>query len=113
VFPLMAGSNSAFASQLEKIHPMGANPEGGLERSGGQGFGGLDILRVGKLTGQGNGLTLPSMSWGGMITTPGSRLGSSARETDIAETASSNREFALLSTIHFIFCKKLGCLTII
>ncbi|KAM0907159.1 hypothetical protein ACQ4PT_016307 [Festuca glaucescens] len=84
------GSNSAFASPLEKIHPMEANPEGSLERPGGQGFGGLDILRVGKLTGQGNGLTLPSISWGDMITTPGSRLGSSARETAIAETASGN-----------------------
>uniref|UniRef100_A0ACD5ZGB9 Uncharacterized protein n=1 Tax=Avena sativa TaxID=4498 RepID=A0ACD5ZGB9_AVESA len=81
------GSKSVFASPLEK---MGANPEGGLERPGGQGFKGLDILRVGKLMGQGNGSTSPSLSWGDMITTPGSRVGSSARGTSIAETASGN-----------------------
>lgn len=84
------GSKSVFASPLEKIHPMGANPEGGLERPGGQGFKGLDILRIGKLTGQGNGSTLPSMSWGDMITTPGSRLGSSTREMATSETATGN-----------------------
>jgi hypothetical protein len=99
----MAGSKSVFSSPLEKIHTMGANPESGLECPGGQGFKGLDILRVGKLMGQGNGsTTLPSMSWGDVITTPGSRLGSSARETALAETASSNCEFALLSTRSFL-----------
>ncbi|CAM0958839.1 unnamed protein product [Alopecurus aequalis] len=73
------GSKSVFASPLEKIHPIGANPEGGLERPGGQGFGGLDILRVDRLMGQGTGSTLPSISWGDMIAAPGSR-----------ETASGN-----------------------
>jgi hypothetical protein len=93
----MAGSKSVFASPLEKINPMGANPEGGLGRPRGQGFKGLDILRVSKLTGQGNGSTLPSISWGDMITAPGSRPG----ETTIAESASGNCEFALLSTRPF------------
>ena len=111
MLPLMAGSKSNFASPLEKIHPMGANPESSLERPGGQGFGGLDILRVGKLMGQGNGSTSPSISWGDMITTPGSRLGSSAGETSIAEAASGNCEFSLLSTR--FFCMKLDCGTIV
>ena len=101
----MAGSKSVFASPLEKIHPMGANPEGGLERPGGQGFGGLDILRVDKLMGQGNGSTSPSISWGDMIAAPGSRLGSS-------ETASGNCEFSLLST-GLSFCMKLDCVTVV
>ncbi|VAH12063.1 unnamed protein product [Triticum turgidum subsp. durum] len=84
------GSKPAFASPLEKIHPMGANPEGGLEQTGGQVFKGLDALRVSKAMGQGNASTSPSASWGDMLTTPGSRFGLSAREAAIAETASGN-----------------------
>ena len=34
--PLMSGSKSAFASPLDKVHSMGANPVGGLEHPRGQ-----------------------------------------------------------------------------
>ena len=98
----MAGSKPAFASPLEKIHPMGANPEGGLEQTGGQVFKGLDALRVSKAMGQGNASTSPSASWGDMLTTPGSRFGLSAREAAIAETASGNCEF-LCSQLLLLF----------
>lgn len=84
------GSKPVFASPLEKIHPMGANPEGSLEQTGGQVFKGLDALRVSKAMGQGNASSSPSVSWGDMLTTPGSRFGLSAREAAIAETTSGN-----------------------
>lgn len=89
----MAGSKPVFASPLEKIHPMGANPEGSLEQTGGQVFKGLDALRVSKAMGQGNASSSPSVSWGDMLTPPGSRFGLSAREAAIAETTSGNCEF--------------------
>ncbi|KAM0893792.1 hypothetical protein ACQ4PT_024894 [Festuca glaucescens] len=97
------GSKSVFASPLEKINPMGANPEGGLGRPRGQGFKGLDILRVSKLTGQGNGSTLPSISWGDMITAPGCRPG----ETTIAESASGNSKI-MASGVHSQSADTLG-----
>ncbi|TVU18435.1 hypothetical protein EJB05_34536 [Eragrostis curvula] len=73
------GSKSAFASPLEKIHPMGVNPVGGLEHPGGQAFKGqLDMLNFRNLVGQeDNTSNLPSISWGDVLSSSRSRLGMS------------------------------------
>lgn len=99
----MAGSKTVFASPLEKIHPMGANPEGSLEHTGGQVFKGLDALRDSRAMGQGNASTSPSVSWGDMLTAPGSRFDLSTRETAIAEIAGGNCKFLCSQLFHFLF----------
>lgn len=106
------GSKPAFASPLEKVHPMGANPDGGLEHPGGRAFKGLDILSLSNLMGQENASSLPSISWGDILTSPRSRLGLSTREAAFAEPTSADQrvpgygEGLSYSSLTEVFCSK-------
>ncbi|KAL6619872.1 hypothetical protein ACP70R_035011 [Stipagrostis hirtigluma subsp. patula] len=85
------GSKSVFASPLEKVHPMGVNPGGGLEHQGGQAFKGqLDTLS--NLTGQEqNASILPSISWDDVLSSSKSTLGMSTRETAFIEATNAHQ----------------------
>ncbi|KAF8724786.1 hypothetical protein HU200_020720 [Digitaria exilis] len=87
------GSKSAIASPLDKVHPMGANPTGGLEHARGQAFKGqLDMLSLSNLMGQEeNASSLPSISWGDILGSSRSGLGSSTRGAASVEPTSANQ----------------------
>nr|CAB3460493.1 unnamed protein product [Digitaria exilis] len=87
------GSKSAIASPLDKVHPMGANPTGGLEHARGQAFNGqLDMLSLSNLMGQEeNASSLPSISWGDILGSSRSGLGSSTRGTASVEPTSADQ----------------------
>lgn len=89
----MSGSKSAIASPLDKVHPMGANPTGGLEHARGQAFKGqLDMLSLSNLMGQEeNASSLPSISWGDILGSSRSGLGSSTRGTASVEPTSADQ----------------------
>ncbi|CAN6331707.1 unnamed protein product [Urochloa humidicola] len=87
------GGKSAFASSLDKVHPMGANPVGGLEHPRGQAFKGqLDMLSLSNLMGQEeNASSLPSLSWGDILSSTRSSIGSSTRGTTSIEPTSADQ----------------------
>jgi len=87
------GSKSAFASPLDKVHSMGANPVGGLEHPRGQAFKGqLDMLSLGSLMGQEeNTSSLPSISWDDILGSSRSSLGSYTRGTAFVEPTSADQ----------------------
>ena len=89
----MSGSKSAFASPLDKVHSMGANPVGGFEHPRGQAFKGqLDMLSLGSLMGQEeNTSSLPSISWDDILGSSRSSLGSSTRGTAFVEPTSADQ----------------------
>ncbi|KAL6865174.1 hypothetical protein ACP4OV_016325 [Aristida adscensionis] len=83
------GSKLAFASSLEKVHPIGAKPAGGLEHPEGQAFKGqLDMPNLSNLCQEENASRLPSMAWGDAI----SRLGMSTRERAFVEPTSTDQD---------------------
>ncbi|CAN6345567.1 unnamed protein product, partial [Urochloa humidicola] len=87
------GGKSAFASSLDKVHPMGANPVGGLEHPRGQAFKGqLDMLSLSSLMGQEeNASSLPSLSWEDILGSTRSSIGSSTRGTTSVEPTSADQ----------------------
>ncbi|XP_066335433.1 protein MEI2-like 3 isoform X2 [Miscanthus floridulus] len=81
------GSKPAFTSPLDKVHPMGSSPAGGLEHQRGQAFKGqMGMLNLGNLVGQQeNAPGIPSISWGDVLSSSRSSLGLSTGGTAFVE----------------------------
>lgn len=87
------GSKPAFTSPLDKVHPMGSSPAGGLEHQRGQAFKEhLGMLNLGNLVGQQeNAPGIPSISWGDVLSSSRSSLGLSTGGTAFVEPASADQ----------------------
>lgn len=89
----MSGSKPAFTSPLDKVHPMGSSPAGGLEHQRVQAFKEhLGMLNLGNLVGQQeNAPGIPSISWGDVLSSSRSSLGLSTGGTAFVEPASADQ----------------------
>lgn len=89
----MSGSKPIFTSPLDKVHPMGSSPAGGLEHQRGQDFKGqLGMLNLGNLVGQQeNAPGIPSISWGDLLSSSRSSLGLSTGGTAFVEPTSADQ----------------------
>ncbi|AQK79650.1 protein MEI2-like 3-like isoform X2 [Zea mays] len=87
------GSKPIFTSPLDKAHPIGSSPAGGLEHQRGQAFKGkLGMLNLGNLVDQQeNAPGIPSISWGDVLSTSRSSLGLSTGGTAFVEPPSADQ----------------------
>ncbi|KXG20999.1 protein MEI2-like 3 isoform X2 [Sorghum bicolor] len=87
------GSEPIFTSPLDKVHPMGSSPAGGLEHQQGQAFKGqMGMLNLGNLVGQQeNAPGIPSISWDDVLSSSRSSLGLSTGGTAFVGPTSADQ----------------------